>query len=137
LRRRLPLWARATLAVSVVGGAFVALFPYRLDNAAHVLGGAAVLFGFAAVSGRSDGMSLSLALVAVLALGWLGELTVFGPAHDALDVLVGGFGAAIAAAILLDHPLGHRDRLSLAVVVAALCFASLGLRYGVPRGAIS
>ncbi len=95
------------VAVAVgVAAMFALLVPYRLDYAAHVLGGASatVLAGIL-LSRRWRGVPVVWGSIAlVLGVAVIGELTVFGADPDMVDLANSFAGVAIGGAIELRWP---------------------------------
>lgn len=127
---RLLLTAAATATI------FLACFYYRLDYPAHVIAG----FGAAGLGWVvlgpwvvSPGIRACLTVVGVVALGVLGELTVFGPEFDLVDVANTTMGSLLAVAVLAGGP-SRRWRIGptwaqLTVVSVGLIVVGLALRY--------
>ncbi len=89
-----------------IAATFALLVPYRLDYAAHVLGGASatVLTGIV-LSRRWDGAPVVLGSIGlVLGVAVVGELTVFGADPDVVDLANSLAGVAIGGAIELRWP---------------------------------
>lgn len=107
---------------------YLASFYYRVDYGAHLIVGCGlagiVWVGSSRFVGSVDGRC-ALAVFAVLAVGIIGELTVFGPRFDWVDVANAAIGSVLVVAAL-----GRFDPLQVdrgRIVVVGVVFVALGL----------
>jgi hypothetical protein len=110
---------------------FALLVPYRLDYAAHVLGGASatVLAGIV-LSRWWRGAPVVLGSIAlVLGAAVIGEVTVFGADPDIVDLANSVAGVAIGGAIELRWPPEDLPAPTAAAVWGPLLVAAFMLRY--------
>lgn len=104
-------------------------FYYRLDYSAHLLVGfglAGILWAFTAQTAWQMQARCTLVIGAVLAIGVVGELTVFGPEFDLVDVANAAIGSTVAVAALS----GSEDRVMESVDIESEGVESRGAEPG-------
>lgn len=140
LSRRLGPVARQVIPLIVATAIVQVLLPFRSDNAAHVLGGGALVMFVGATAPRRWllwlGAAAEAAMLAfVLIVAHLTEWTLLGP-FDVVDVAFTMGGAFLALAALPSWSAEAREqRGRLASAALLLGAASLVLRYLLGIGA--
>lgn len=119
----------AGLGIAGSGVVFALGFPYRLDYAAHALAGAAVAVVVTVVAaGWYRAPVAAWGVLGASAVGLAGELTLFGPWVDAVDVAVGVLGGGVGAAVVASRPLAPGQRWITGLVGATGLVVALAVR---------